>query len=123
MGKIVLWGAVAVLALVFLPGLLQGGLGGAKGAGGKAGDSIVDTAKDPQAVVDGAGSAIAPVKDAVTPWYEYVISQSWFIPALVCGIAAFLAIRLWNNMGHQARYIVVGVGVFAFVIMAIGLAK
>jgi hypothetical protein len=119
-GRIIMIGAAIILAIVFLPGLMQGGSGGAKNAGGKAADSIVNNAKDPQAVVDGANNVIAPVKEVATPWWEWLIAQPWFYAALAAGIGAFLLRRVWANMGGSARLIVVGLGVGIFMIVAIG---
>src|SRR3954470_10146209 len=86
--RIIMFGAAIVLALIFLPGLLHSGTGGAKDAGSKAGSSIVDNVKDPQAVVDGAGTVVTPVKEAVQPWYEWFFAQPWAYAAIGAGIVA-----------------------------------
>ena len=119
MGRIILIGVAIVAALVFLPGLLQGGSGGAKDAGSRAGSNIADAAKDPQAVVDSAGNAIEPVKEAAAPWWEWLVAQPWFYAALGAGIAAFLLRNMWRNMGPVAQKTAIGVGVALVFLVAI----
>src|SRR3954468_23009298 len=98
-----MFGAAIVLALIFLPGLLHSGTGGAKDAGSKAGSSIVDNVKDPQAVVDGAGTVVTPVKEAVQPWYEWFFAQPWAYAAIGAGIVAFLMRNMWRKMGPTTQ--------------------
>jgi hypothetical protein len=112
-GRIIMIGAAIVLAIVFLPGLLQGGSGGAKDAGSKAGDSVVNVAKDPHAALDAASNATKPVKDVAGPWWEYLVAQPWFYGMVAAGIGLILARRAWMQMGPAARYLVVGVAVIA----------
>lgn len=113
MGRIIMIGAAIVLAIVFLPGLLQSGSGGAKDAGSKAGGSVVNAAKDPQGVVDAAGSAVQPAVQVAKPWWEWLIAQPWFYAFLGAGIVAFLLRNMWRNMGPVAQKTMVGVGVAA----------
>jgi len=117
--RIIMFGAAIVLALIFLPGLLHSGTGGAKDAGSKAGSSIVDNVKDPQAVVDGAGTVVTPVKEAVQPWYEWFFAQPWAYAAIGAGIVAFLMRNMWRNMGPTAQKTAIGIGVAVVFLVAI----
>jgi hypothetical protein len=122
-GRWIMIGVAVLAAIIFLPGLLSGGKGGAVDAGRGAGDAAIDTVKDPGAVVDGAGKAIAPVKEVATPWWEFFIAQPWAIPAIIAGVGALLLIRMWNNMGPKAQKTAVGIGVAVVILVAVGMAS
>ena len=123
MGRVLLFGAAIIAALVFLPGLLAGGKDGAGRAGQDARDSVVDTAKDPQAVVDAAGKVTEPVMEVATPWWEWLIAQPWFYAAVLCLAGAIVSRRWWMGMSSGARQIAVGVFVAVFILVAIGLNR
>jgi hypothetical protein len=116
-------GVAIIAALVFLPGLLSGGSSGAKQSGRSATDNIVDTAKDPNAVIDAAGKVTDPVVEVATPWWEWLIAQPWFYAAVLCIGGAWLLRRAWQGMGNATRLIVVGLGVAVFMLIAVGLNK
>jgi hypothetical protein len=119
--RLIMIGLAAILAVVFLPGLLSGGTDGAKSGGKSATDNIVDTAKDPDAVMDKAGDVTGPVVEVATPWWEWLIAQPWFYAAVICTAGAILTHRWWRSMTSGGRQIAVGVFVAVFILIAVGL--
>jgi nitrogen fixation-related uncharacterized protein len=121
-GRILLIGVAIVVALVFLPGLLHSGSSGAKDAGSKAGNSALDTAKDPAKVGKAVTDVTDPVVEVATPYWETLYRQPWFWTAAGAAGVAWLGRRMWRNMGHSAQLIAVGVAVALvfFMFMATG---
>jgi hypothetical protein len=119
--RYIMFGVAALMAVLFLPGLLSGGTDGAKSGGKSATDSIVDTAKDPNAVIDKAGDVTGPVVEVATPWWEWLIAQPWFYAAVLCLAGAFLTRKWWLSMSSGGRQIAVGLFVAVFILIAVGL--
>lgn len=119
--RLIMFLVAAVMAVIFLPGLLSGGTDGAKSGGKSATDSIVDTAKDPNAVVDKVGNVTDPVVEVATPWWEWLIAQPWFYAAVLCLAGAILTRRMWMGMSSGARLVMVGFGTAVFILIAVGL--
>lgn len=119
--RLIMFGVAVIAAIILLPGLLEGGKDGAAQGGRNATDSIVDTAKDPNAVVDAAGKVTEPVMEVATPWWEWLIAQPWFYAAVICVAGAIVTRKWWMGMSSGSRQIAVGVLVAVFILVAVGL--